>query len=294
MLGYKDPGSIAAEIRMSRAVHDGAFLVVEGVSDMRFWGARKYDTCELVNGEGKVNVVGAMHRLHAENIRGVLGVVDDDYDSLLGVDAGTKNVVTTEVHDLECLLCRSSALEAVLAEFGKESKIRRFEERTGGDVRTGLLERAMVFGRLRWAVARHKLRIKSGALRIPHVVDIDTWMVDSEKLMRSVVNGEALCQHRVLIQRIAALPVADPWRIVRGHDMVQILRIGLRRILGSIRNSTGTEDITRVLRAALSLEEFELTKLCMDMRCWELAEAYPVLQRRSGTVAVAEGGVEFS
>ena len=37
--GYKDPGSIAAEVMMTRMVHGGAFLVVEGVTDMRLGAA---------------------------------------------------------------------------------------------------------------------------------------------------------------------------------------------------------------------------------------------------------------
>ena len=81
---HKDPGSVAAEIKMIRMVHDGAFLVVEGVNDVRFWRTRRHDNCELVDGEGKLNVVGAVHRLDGEGISGVLGIVDDDYDNPVG------------------------------------------------------------------------------------------------------------------------------------------------------------------------------------------------------------------
>ena len=135
--GHKDSGSIAAEIKMMRMVHEGAILIVEGVNDVRFWSTRQHDTCELVDGEGKGTVVGAVHQLDAENFRGVLGVVDDDYDSLMGISPGTRNLIATDTHDLECLLCRSSALETVLTEFGVASKVKRFEEAAGDDVRTG-------------------------------------------------------------------------------------------------------------------------------------------------------------
>ena len=113
--GHKNPGSISAEIKMMRMVHDGAFLVVEGVSDVRFWSTRRHDNCELVNGEGKGNVVGAIGRLDAEDIPGVLGIVDDDYNSLMGIIRTSGNLVATDAHDLECLLCRSPALESVPA-----------------------------------------------------------------------------------------------------------------------------------------------------------------------------------
>ena len=111
LAGYKDPGSIAAEIKMTRTIHGGALLLVEGVNDVRFWKTRRHDTCQVVEGEGKKNVVGAICRLDAEDVHGVLGVVDDDFDSVMGVSHGTQNLVTTDAHDLECLLCRSPALE---------------------------------------------------------------------------------------------------------------------------------------------------------------------------------------
>ena len=278
MLGYKDPGSIAAEIEMTRIDHDGAFLVVEGVNDVRFWSTKKHLTCELVDGEGKANVVGAIHRIDAENASGVLGVVDDDYDVLTKVSHGTRNLVATDAHDLECILCRSSALKTVLAEFGVASKVRQFEEEAGVDVRTGLLERALVFGRLRWAAIRHDLKINVDAIRVRRFVNIETWTVDGDLLARAVVGGDCLDDYDAVSRSIAELPVADPWRVAHGHDMIQILRIGLQHVLGGVRANTGTEDIVRVLRAAMSLEELEATKLCQDMRTWECATGYLVIR----------------
>ena len=275
--GHKDSGSIAAEIKMMRMVHEGAILIVEGVNDVRFWSTRQHDTCELVDGEGKGTVVGAVHQLDAENFRGVLGVVDDDYDSLMGISPGTRNLIATDTHDLECLLCRSSALETVLTEFGVASKVKRFEEAAGDDVRTGLLDRAIVFGRLRWAAMRHDLNIDFNAIRVPQFVDTETWTVDSDQLTHAVLKGDSPDDYDVLSRRIAELPSADPWRVAQGHDMIQILRIGLKHVLGTIPTSTGIKDITRVLRAAISLEEFQTTALCAEIRTWERTNAYLVL-----------------
>ena len=274
--GHKDPGAIAAEIKMTRMVHDGAFIVVEGVSDVRFWKTRLHNSCELVDGEGKSNVVGAVRLLDAENFPGVLGVVDDDYDSLMGVVRMSGNLVATDAHDLECLLCRSAALESVLAEFGVAGKIHAFEETTGVDVRTSLLERALVFGRVRWAAARYDLNIDFEALRVPRFVDIDSWTVDGSELVRTVSGGGSLHGSGALGRRIAGLPPGDPWRIAQGHDMVEILRIGLKCVLGNLPASEGPEDIARVLRAALSPEELRGTALYADMHTWESANGYVV------------------
>ena len=283
---HKDPGSIAAEIKMMRMVHDGAFLVLEGVNDVRFWRTRRHYTCELVDGEGKLNVVGAVDRLDAEDIAGVLGIVDDDYDSLMGVSRTTRNLLATDVHDLECLLCRSPALDNVLAEFGIPWKIQEFEETAGVDVRSGLLDRTTVFGRLRWAARRHGLDIGFDAIHVRRFVDSDTWTVDGDELARVASSGGSPHDFDMLKRRIAELPFADPWRVAHGHDMIEILRIGLMRVLGTLPASKGTEDIARVLRAAISLQELQKTKLYADMRIWGKANAYPVLPTEEARVSV--------
>ena len=269
LTGHKDPGTIASEVKMMRVDHPGAFLVVEGVADMRFWRPRQYEACELVNGEGKRNVIGGVQRLDRERFGGVLGVVDDDCDSLMGIDVGTRNVVRTDVHDLECLLCRSSALEMVLAEYGDESKIRRFEMNAGTDVRGALLERALVFGRLRFAALRDGLDIDNSAIRVQRFVDRGTWTVDAEGLVRAVVKDGSPHDEGVVERCVARLPVVDPWRVARGHDMVSILRLGLRRVLGDLPASVGDGQISRILRAGMASDELRATNLWAHMRAWE-------------------------
>ena len=264
--GHKDPGILVAEIKMLQTLHDGAFLVVEGADDVRFWRTRRHAECELIDGDGKLNVVGCIRRLDADGYGGVLGAVDDDYDSLMGVTHGSRNLVATDAHDLECLLCRSSALDTVLAEFGNPSKISQFEKKTGDNVRTGLLERALVFGRLRWAALYLPLNIDSVAIRVQRFVDTDTWTVDSEELSRAVVPQGS---YDVLTRAIEQLPLADPWYVVQGHDMMELLRIGLRRVLGDIPARIGTDQISQVLRAAISPGELRKTTWWTDIRAWE-------------------------
>ena len=151
----------------------------------------------------------------------------------------SRNLVATDAHDLECLLCRSPALDRVLAEFGIAGKIQEFEEAAGVDVRSGLLDRTTVFGRLRWAARRHDLDIDFGAIRVSRFIDINTWTVDGDELVRTVSDGGSPHDCDVLKRRIAELPDADPWSVARGHDMIEILRIGLMHVLGTLPASKG-------------------------------------------------------
>ena len=267
--GHKDPDSVAAEIKMSRLAHDGAFLVVEGIDDIRFWQTRRHSDCRLVDGECKNNVLKGIGRLSPTESQGVLGVVDDDYDSLLGVRRCLEHIVVTDAHDLECLLCRSQALDKVLAEFGSPKKIQEFEGKAGIGVRAGLLERAQIFGRVRWAAALYGLDIEHQAISVPRFVDPKTWEVNSGALIRAVVKDGSPEDESVLTKRVEELPTADGWRVARGKDMLELLRIGLMRVLGNIKSSVGTKQIAQLLRVAMSSEDLHGTALWADIRAWE-------------------------
>ena len=278
-LGHKDPGSLAAEIKMTRMVQDCSFLIVEGKDDEKFWSHRCQKSCEIIDGEGKKNVVGCIWKLDGENFNGALGVADDDYDSLVGTTVASKNLVVTETHDLECLLIRSPALETVLAEFGVPERIREFEDASGVDVRTALLDRAIIFGRLRWAALEFELDINHKAISVARFVSSEPWEVDSDGLIRAALQGSSESEAS-LRGCVESLPDADPWLVAQGHDMVGILRRGLQQTLGEIRSgSTGMEDISRVLRSAFSDQHLQSTMLAEGIRRWEAVNpTYPILK----------------
>lgn len=267
LTGHKDPGVVAAEVKMCRTLHKGAFLVVEGVDDARFWRPRKHETCELIIGEGKPNVLGCIQKLDEEHFFGALGLVDNDYDILVGTKLDSKNLVSTDAHDLECMLCRSTALDTALAEFGDPTKIRRFEKNSRQDTRTELLERAAEFGRIRCAALRSEFGTEIKNLRIPRFVKEVDWSIDFNLAVEVVATSEAAAVG--LKNEIDRLPTLDPWHVSQGHDMIEILRIGLKRVLGNIAPSIGTNSISGILRAAMPLEELKSTQMGTEIESWE-------------------------
>ena len=214
----------------------------------------------------------------------MLGIVDSDYDALSGTSIESGNLLTTDAHDLECLLCRSSALNMVLAEHGSRPKIERFENETGADVRTGLLERALIFGRLRWAAVRSRPVIDLRGFTVARFVDEDSWAVASEESICRILL-ESPDDALALTRRLDELPEADPWYVVHGHDMVEILRIGLRHVLGDVPASVGVKEIRRMLRVAMTPDDLQATKLWMSMRTWEAAN-HPYMVLATGSSAM--------
>ena len=204
-----------------------------------------------------------MQRLDDIQFKGALGVVDSDYDYLTIRSSISENLVTTDAHDLECMLCRSLALNSVLVEFVDSEKISRFEKQYGKDVRTALLERGLIFGNLRRAGAI----INQGLIN--RFVNENGWTVDEDELVHKTVESFGVVDANTLQHRIARLPPMDPWHVVHGYDLLNLLRIGLRSMLGNLSANTGIDVIAGVLRQAMQLTDLQSTDLWQDMRLWE-------------------------
>lgn len=278
----RNPGDIVTEVNMTRQVRRCSFLLVEGSTDLHFWRNHSVEgDCDLINSHGKKNVLGAIARLDQRVFSGALGLVDADYDGLTGVSPNSKNLVQTDEHDLEGLLLRSRALDRVLAEHGSEKKLLAFEASENRGVREALLSRGLVFGRLRWLAAREGWPADFTRLRPSPFTDPETWTVDEQRLYLSAVTMGCPVSEPELKDRLASLPPADPWAICQGHDLVQLLVLGLRKRLGNLKASVGEEQIAGLLRQGLDQAELFATPLASRIRTWETrTPPYRVLRTR--------------
>ena len=259
----------------------GAIVVLEGDDDEKFWShpGRLDDHCQIVVAEGKLNVLGCMDILSDGKIDGVVGIVDDDYERILGMEGDRGDVVGTGVHDLECVLCQSSALDAVLVEYGNKQDIEEFlnQETERKDVRSALVERSAVFGKLRYVRERWFDEIEEWVeVPVGRFVDEDNWSVDEsgiEDVVRQHAYGEEV------LRRLAELEEEELWRFVHGDDILRVLRVGLRKVLGENGPMLGVGQITAVLKASLSVAELRETELGRNISSWEERNAgYRVLR----------------
>lgn len=267
-----NPARLEAEVLMRREVHSGSFLVVEGRSDSEFWRPRiERPACMLVPGQGKENVVGVLTRLDGRGFEGALGIVDSDFDLLERLRWPSRNLLATDTHDLECELLRSSALDRLLDVYADPDRLAVFERNNGKPVRDALVQRGLPFGRLRWLAHRKGWKRPFDALRAsPRFVDEEQWQVDLNNLY-DVAVLEGLGEDRSgLDSELATLPPADPWCICQGHDLVELLRIGLRHVLGSSKRAAGSDELARYLRGCFQDRELDRGTLGQRIRAWEL------------------------
>lgn len=264
-------------IRLRRTTFSGAFLLVEGSTDKIFY-ERFVDTatCELVSVSGKLSsklrVISVLRILESANFQGVLAIVDADFDRLKTSpdNNNSPNLLRTDTHDLETMLLKSPTLDKMLAEFGSEEKIANLNR----DVRTVLLDASMSVGYLRWVSQLDELNLTFDGIKFSKFTDEPTLQIDELKLIQTVKNkSQALSvkdeelQQRLTNQKSSS---HDPWQLCCGHDMMEILSLGLRKAIGSL-NATDVEpnSLERSLRLAYEAAYFCRTQLYLAIRAWE-------------------------
>jgi hypothetical protein len=258
----------ANQIRLRRSTFSGTFLLVEGSSDKVFY-ERFIDkiVCQIVVMAGKIRVIAVIDILDRSNFDGVLGIVDADFDRLKGsVDEGV-NLLRTDTHDLETMIIDSPAIDKVIAEFGSEDKIAKLQL----DVRTSLVEAGRSIGYLRWISQCDGLNLTFSDLKFSKFIDDKILQMNELDLIQEVKNKSQAFSLKTedLQQRIADEKNKDfnPWQVCCGHDLVEILALGLRRTIGTM--SVDVDSLERSLRLAYEEVYFQKTQLWINIRQWE-------------------------
>ena len=282
-LGRPSPVAVATHIRLKRSQHPGPFLIVEGPDDSVFCKRYKHDRCSVVVAWGKEEVLEVIRILENDGFQGALGLVDPDFDVLEGVEISSRNVVTWDAHDLEVALICSPAFDRLLLAYGSGEKIRSL----GVEARDLVLSAAAAVGYLRWASLRKGLNVRFQGLKLTQCIDRDSLRIDPVQLCQTVIN---------LSQRLEmdAHELAETARSLKdsGHDMghvccgddaVQILSIGLRKVLGTNKaQCVSMERLKQSLRLAFEDVDFRSSTVGASIKEWESRNPeYSVLKTRN-------------
>jgi hypothetical protein len=261
---------------MTRTLHEGAFLIVEGDTDARFY-KRIVDSgkCRITIANNKENAVQIVTILQCDNFAGFLAIVDADFDVLEGTVFISSNIFLTDTHDLETMMVKSPALEKLLLEMGSETKLGEFVTIRGKELRKALLEEGLHLGYLRWVSLRHGHALKFEGLNYRAFTDHLTLTISQSKLIETVKNHSQKLQlsDQELQQQIEAIrdETHDKWHVCCGHDLIGILSVGLRKAIGSQRSHKEIEPETleRSLRLAYESAWFRDTGLYASIKAWE-------------------------
>jgi hypothetical protein len=277
VIEYLTADDIAAEAEMVRARFKGTILFLEGSGDLllfeRFIDATH---CYAVIAYGKENAIGAVQILESKRSAGILAIVDADHWHILGQTGPSTNVVMTDLHDIELMLIQSDSFQRVINEYASVDKINRFLRRNStSDLRNLLLERCIPIGMLRLISYKYKLYLKFKGIKYKTFVDARSLIIDTNTLVNSVVNNTMLqgMNPQNLISKLLAsmeTEVYDTYQLCSGHDVTELLGIGLRKSLGSqVEAIACRANLESVLRLSYEMHSFIKTRLYAAVRHWE-------------------------
>lgn len=276
-----DGPTIAAEVRMERQNHKGAFLLVEGSTDIkRFERVVSEAMCSFVNCFGKPNAAEAIELLYDDGFPGALGMIDADFDRVLGRKLDHEGVVVSDTHDFDLDAATTGVFERYLEEVADKAKIAR----AGGPRKflVALLTSIKPLSAMRFANEKHQLGYSLQSLRIDEffdgsAVDVDAMVnVVSWGKFGGAAEKAALKSH---IDRYADSNI-DLLQATCGHDFCGALGIALRGVAGARKHpQTWQREIEMHFRLAFDLGHFREMAAFGAVSEWEAAnEPYRVLR----------------
>ncbi len=274
MREYLTGNTVANEVRLLRSHFAGPFIIVEGDDDYSVYkGLLSHNCCQLVPGYGKHKALAAQQVLDADSFVDAVTIVDADFDRLTGTSPPSPNVILTDGHDLECLICNSPAFDRVLEEFASREKVATFVTRIAMSTRQRLVESAAKIGWLLWASLENDWSLEFQELKYSKFVDAATLTTKPLDLVTTVRNQSQRhdLAETLLIQEIDVREsrTSDIWQAARGHDIVGILSLGLTSSIGNWNsNEVSVETIERSLRLAFRPTEFAVTELWKSLLEW--------------------------
>nr|WP_250566124.1 DUF4435 domain-containing protein [Adonisia turfae] len=270
------PARVANQIRLRRSTYQGTFLLVEGNSDKVFYKRfTDHSTCQLVTVSGKpsskLRVIAVLKILEEESaFKGVLAIVDADFDRLTSLSPCSSNLLYTDTHDLETMLINSPAFDKVISEFCSEEKLLEFNQ----DIKLTVLESGISVGYLLWISQYERFNLTFDGIKFSKFIDEKNLQIDEIKLIREVKNKSqafSLKEEDLLLRlKDQKSNNHDPWQVCCGHDLVEILSLGLRKTIGSNKAAAVEScNLERYLRLAYEESYFRSTQLYTNIRNWE-------------------------
>ena len=280
MKQYMSATRLVTKLKMLRSgKKDKSFLVVEGITDARFY-SKFVDAscCEVIIADSKQNVVSCIKVFNEEKTLGILGITDNDFDGLEPVIQVIPNLFVTDLHDLECMLVKSSAFENVCIEYGDKEKYIKFEAYIKIPIRDYLIKQAALIGYLRWYSLKEQLGLRFSNLQFEEFIDIKTLEVDLSRLIDHVLFDSKKVkdvESSVLIKEVRKLKARyyDEWQVCCGHDLMAVINLGLIHIFGNYNaKNLFPGQLEGNFRLAYTKEDFKQTQLYKQLLEWENKE----------------------
>lgn len=277
------PASLVARIRMERQKHKGAFLLMEGGTDVRrFEKFLQIDACVAINCFGKSNVTGAVDLMQDVGNGDCLGFVDADFDRIDGTHAENEDIIHSSSHDFDMDVCATEVMPRYMSEMCKAELLTS----EGGcqAIVDSILLGIKPLSAMRYANVKHGLGYLLSRVDLKCFFDGQNLSID--KMIDSVSNGKFSAQPykaalRTYIDRYTAINF-DLWQFTNGHDFIEALGLALRSRIGARTDSqTWRSEVEKHLRLAIDVADFERIGIPGRIATWERARPGLVVLKKA-------------
>lgn len=282
-----DGETIASQIRLARQSSSRSFLLVEGISDKRFFKRFTDESeCFITVCFGKENALAAIKTLAADDTQGVLGVLDRDFSEIFGYPEHSGYAMFTDHNDLEIMILTTDALDIVLTQYADDNALQKFETEKGKTFREVMFDISAFLGALRIYSIQRGLNMKFEGMKY-RFLDRNSVDLDRFKTVQHVTgrtDPKPRIPHKEIMDSVETelKNTAQSRDICCGHDCVRIFGRALNRQIGKVNifdSDDGVGQLETILRVAYSWENFQKTKLYENIRDWEIKSGHKVLQR---------------
>lgn len=267
------------------------YLIVEGESDEHFFeNILDCSKCKVMNLEGKAEVKKFIEEQNRANRKGYLGIVDADFEHIAGYEDKVKNVILTDVHDMEMLMLSSNPnMRRIYSELTENIIINTFEEKYQKCFIDSIMKVAYDIGLLKMVMNRPKYYVNMKDVFYSDVINKE-FELDIDTLIERVKK-----KHHTLYEIKTEIDILrkkdfDEFQVCCGHDVTSILAISFTSEqndgLGyGKRRYVDNKEIERLLRAVYDFEHFLCTKLYSSIIEWENSNNIYILDRKIIKVA---------
>ncbi len=274
MVKPKNPHSYANSISMSRSLYKGTYLIVEGESDEKLF--KKFIeaiNCRVKGIPTKDLATRVLKILEKRKEIGILLVVDADFDNLNKIKPNSKNMFYTDNHDIETMIISSQAFENFLREFTIEDKLSKFEKKISMKLKDILIISCLSIGYVRWASINNKWSLKFRNLEFNKFISSKNLKIDYNKFIIELIrNSPRNTETEMTIKNQAILlnsRLCNPLEVCSGHDLTQILLIGLKKTFGYNIARINRYKLESMLRLSYEFRFFKTTNLYRMLVNWQ-------------------------
>lgn len=286
LLNMVSPDRLLNETIFIRPPGDNsAILIVEGDSDVKFF--RKFvkneyyvlqpDSLIDIDEGRKVKVIETIKKANEENINGIIGIIDADFDNLIGFPQ-EENLYRTDTHDLESMLLKSKkAFKQILVKYAKADCL--FSDNELAEVLKILLESSKYIGYALWCSNDYKWMVRFKDFPINECIN-DKHEIDIECMCEMLVNKSVnKAIDKELVKGEVCKKVIerwDLWQVCRGKEMLRVLAHYIKHDIKNV--NIRPENLKEDLILAFDKDDLMSTSLYLSLRKWQdLNEKYVLI-----------------